>query len=536
MMGFGNGTPQIGPNGKPVPKRLRKRNNVRFAIGVLLIAIVGCYLGFTKNIPFTGGYRFNAVFTSANSIRIGSPVRIAGVDVGKVVEVSRYEDSSSAKVTMEMQDNGLPIHKDAQLKIRPRIFLEGNFFVDLRPGTPEAPDVSDGGTIPVTQTSTPVQLDQVLTSLQYKPREDLQVLLTQLGVGLDTKPTAAENAQVDPEVRNTTGGEALNKALKYTPAAFKGTALVNQGFLGKKPDDLSKFVVGLWKFSAQLGAKESVLSDFITNFDVTMGAFASQAPALKQSIGLLGPTLQNTYTALGTIDSALPNVSAFAIDLIPAVKETPATINAAIAGGPGTPSWANSWANQARLLLSAKELGASLNQLVPTTVSTAQLIPQQTTFNNQTRDVSKCFADVVLPTGDQVISDSGPGYDFNPLASPAYKEFWYSLVGLAGESQNYDGNGQFIRLGVGGAADQNSGALLYPPSDTVLDKDGIHPKNLGNIPTEPLGTSPRYFGKAAAPAYKPTVKCATQGQPNLNDPIASKAGHDIVGPNPDAGP
>ena len=177
-------------------------------------------------------------------------MRIAGVDVGKVVEVSRYEDSSSAKVTMEMQDNGLPIHKDAQLKIRPRIFLEGNFFVDLRPGTPEAPDVSDGGTIPVTQTSTPVQLDQVLTSLQYKPREDLQVLLTQLGVGLDTKPTAAENAQVDPEVRNTTGGESLNKALKYTPAAFKGTALVNQGFLGRKPDDLSKFVVGLWKFSA----------------------------------------------------------------------------------------------------------------------------------------------------------------------------------------------------------------------------------------------------------------------------------------------
>ena len=38
------------------------------------------------------------------------------------------------KVTMEMKESGLPIHKDATLKIRSRIFLEGNFFVDLTPG------------------------------------------------------------------------------------------------------------------------------------------------------------------------------------------------------------------------------------------------------------------------------------------------------------------------------------------------------------------------------------------------------------------
>ncbi len=37
-------------------------------------------------------------------------------------------------VTMEIDDDGLPIHKDATAKIRPRIFLEGNFFVDLQPG------------------------------------------------------------------------------------------------------------------------------------------------------------------------------------------------------------------------------------------------------------------------------------------------------------------------------------------------------------------------------------------------------------------
>ena len=40
---------------------------------------------------------------------------------------------------MEIDEKGLPIHKDATLKIRPRIFLEGNFFVDLKPGSPSSP-------------------------------------------------------------------------------------------------------------------------------------------------------------------------------------------------------------------------------------------------------------------------------------------------------------------------------------------------------------------------------------------------------------
>ena len=44
-------------------------------------------LGFTKHIPFTHGYVLKAQFESANSIRPNSPVRIAGVEVGKVKKI-----------------------------------------------------------------------------------------------------------------------------------------------------------------------------------------------------------------------------------------------------------------------------------------------------------------------------------------------------------------------------------------------------------------------------------------------------------------
>src|SRR5215218_11239153 len=130
------------------------------AVVVIVIAVYFAFLGVN---PFSSPFELKAVFANAQNVGKRSPVRIAGVEVGKVTRVERADDDSQASVvTMELKDDALPIHEDATLKIRPRIFLEGNFFVDLRPGTPGAPELDSGDTITVTQTSTPVQLDQVL--------------------------------------------------------------------------------------------------------------------------------------------------------------------------------------------------------------------------------------------------------------------------------------------------------------------------------------------------------------------------------------
>ena len=181
-MAFGRGSR------KDQPRTLRKdrtgRNPVTVGVLVLLAVLVVSYLGFTKHIPFTHGFEFKAVFPSSNSIRLNSPVRIAGVNVGTVKKIEGQEGTNNAVVTMEMKDSGLPIHKDAELKIRPRIFLEGNFFVDLKPGTPSAPTLSDDDTVAITQTATPVQLDEVLTTLQQPTREALQTALANFGGAL----------------------------------------------------------------------------------------------------------------------------------------------------------------------------------------------------------------------------------------------------------------------------------------------------------------------------------------------------------------
>ena len=107
----------------------------RAGLIALVIVVVARYFGFTKANPFANPYEFEAVFDTVNNLKTRSPVRIAGIEVGKVTKVEAIEEGDgAARVTMELQDKALPIHEDAELKIRPRIVLEGNFFVDLQPG------------------------------------------------------------------------------------------------------------------------------------------------------------------------------------------------------------------------------------------------------------------------------------------------------------------------------------------------------------------------------------------------------------------
>ncbi len=125
---------------------------------------------------------------------------------------------------MTIQDSGLPLHKDATFAIRPRIFLEGNFFVDISPGTPKAPVVGAGHTFPIQQGVEPVQLDQVLTGLQSNTRHNLQILLQQYGKAVKV------------------GGPGFNRSIQYWLPAYEYSAIVAHDFLGTQPHDLSRYI------------------------------------------------------------------------------------------------------------------------------------------------------------------------------------------------------------------------------------------------------------------------------------------------------
>jgi phospholipid/cholesterol/gamma-HCH transport system substrate-binding protein len=488
-MAFLGRGPKGAANATTLRKDQRGASPVRVGLLVLAVVAVGTYFGFAKDLPFRQGFRMQAVFEQANSIRPNSPVRIAGVNVGKVKEIKREPGTDMAVVVMEIKEKGLPIHKDATLKIRPRIFLEGNFFVDVKPGTPAAPALKDGDTVSVAQTATPVQLDQVLTALQSDTREDLKAFLEGYGTALTHEPTASEDAISDPDVRGETAATSLNDAARTGARALRGGAIVNQALLGDGPHDLSKLIAGLDKVSRSLGRNEGQLSDLITNFNTTMASFASQKDDLRATVRQLAPTLQQANSTLTHLNSSFPATRAFAREILPGVRETPATIEASFP-----------WLRQTRGLLSSSELGGLTRELSPAisnlssvTDTSLRLLPAADRF-------AKCVSRVLLPTGDVKIKDG----NFSSGAEN-YKEFWYSVVGLAGEGQNFDGNGQYVRFQVGGGPNTIKTGPYGGPAGSQL---------FGALPVKPQGTRPAFPGKL--PPKRTDVPCYTSKLPNLN--------------------
>ncbi len=457
------------------------------AVTLLVFVAVG-FFGFTKHVPFTHGFRVKAVFESATSIRTNSPVRIAGVNVGKVTKIEGKAGTDAAVVTMEIDKKGLPIHKDATMKIRPRIFLEGNFFVDVQPGTPSAPTIDDSDTIPMTQTATPVQLDQVLTALQSDTRDSLRKTLDGLGQGLTYKPSKAQDRDADPSARGESAGESLNDAIRYGERSLKGTAIVSDALLGVQKHDLSGLIDGLNRTTEGLGRNEDQLKDLVTNFNTTVAATASEATNLRASIRELGPTLQNADAALDSLNASFPNTRAFAREILPGVRETPATIDASFP-----------WIAQTRKLLGPDELRGVARELSPATRDLAKVIDASLDLLPQADLASKCATRVVLPTGDVKIDDG-----LFTTGVENYKEFWYTMVGLAGEGQNFDGNGMYVRFQPGGG-DQTV---------SLAGPGGAADKAFANAVAKPLGTRPAFPGKR--PPYRPDVPCYTNTLPNLN--------------------
>lgn len=474
---------------------LGRTSPIRFAIVFLVILAIGIYFGFTKHLPFKHGFRLNAQFQSALNIKPKSPVRIAGVNVGKVTGIKR--EGSLALVKMEIESRGLPVHSDATVKIRPRIFLEGNWFVELQPGSPSAKTLSSGATLPSTQSSDPVQLDQVLDALNTDTRQNLQDFLIGYGNGLTRKPSAADDAEQDKDVRGINAAEALNKVYEIAPSSERGGAIINQAIAGTEQHDLSKLVKSVGKVSAALNVHEQQLGELIGNFNTFMHNFASQATSLRAAVALLPSSLRNIDAGLRELDAALPPTKTFVHDILPGVENTNETVAATLP-----------WIEQVQASLAPDELGGVAKGLVEATPALARLTAEQQSFQVQTEAFNKCLTKVFIPAGNTRLQDGSATSGVED-----YKEFWYGLTGLSGIGQNFDGNGLLAKFLVG-----SGGPTIRSGATTIEGKNINGLKLLAHASLQPQGTRPAF--PKTEPPYKPLVPCYKQALPEFNGPLS----------------
>lgn len=464
-----------------------------FGVIAVVFMVAALWLAFTKTIPFDSpGYQVKATFSNAINIALKSPVRISGINVGEVTEVEGSGDNTV--VTFTVDGEGRPVREDAAARIRPRLFLEGNWFIDLDPGTPEAEEIPDEGMIPVSRTSTSVQIDQIVTTLQTPQRAELQRLLSGLGTGLNSEPTPAQDLTFEPFVKGLTGGEALNFSYRKGETAARGTAVVNAALLGKQPHDLGNLLRGLSRVSGTLNEREGDLIGLINNLRIVTGALAAEQGNLQSTIRLLGPTLQTARRSLTSLNDSLPAVRGFAVASTPGLNEVPRTIRVV------TP-----YTDQLKPLLTERELGGLAKLIKQGAPSSAESLNSTLQLLPELQDYGLCVSGNLVPTGQQVIQDGAHGN-----GQSAQREFLYAAVNVAGESQSFDGNGPYLRIQPGGGpldikTDDPNATL---PTDKVL---------YGGAEAPPQGTSPVLSGMPPLNGDQP---CYTQDVPDLNGPAA----------------
>jgi ABC-type transporter Mla subunit MlaD len=488
----------------PVAELQRAKRPLRLGIAFLILFAIAVYFGFTKHIPFTHGYRLNAIFPTAQNIAPNTVVRTAGVNVGKVVSIKRYGSGpqSAGEVSMEISNAGLPIHRDATVKIRPRLFLEGNWFVELQPGSPTEPKLRSGSTLPITQASNPVQLDQVLDALNANTRANLQELLIQYGYALSAKPTPAEDAEQEPEVRGLSGAEALNRAAQRGPKALKGAAIVNQALAGTSERDLSTLVASINRVTRGLDTHSQDLGELIVNFNIFLSEFANQSANLSSTVAHLPGALHSANRAFVALSGALPPLRSFSEAIIPGVEETPATVAAFLP-----------WIKQVRGLLGPSELGGLAPNLRKSAPAIANLTTASVPFYEQNDLLSQCLTNVLIPAGNTRLQDGG-----QTTGQSAFNEFWYSMVGSNSVGQNFTGNGLAAFRSLLGSGGQ---LLRSTPAGVVGVKTNSGQSLVARALLTPLGTRPAF--PATEPPYKPLNPCYKQSLPNFNGSLASGA-------------
>jgi len=489
----------------------RKSGITPFKAGLIaiVIVVVATYFAYTQANPFADAYQFQAAFNTANNLKSESPVRIAGVEVGIVKEVTPLgEGEDGAMVTMEVEDHGLPIHEDAELKIRPRIFLEGNEFVDLQPGTPSAPVLDEGEVIPVNQTATPVQLGQVLSVLQSDTREDLRTFFAEYAI------------------KGLKGGGArgFRDSIKYWEDAYKNTALANDALLGTEEGDLFRVLKGQQQTFAALSEAPEDLRDLVTNFNTTAAAFASEDDALQATIPALRDVLAVGRPALQSLNSSFPGVQRFAVDALPGVRSSQQTIPETFP-----------FIRQLRLLVRPSELrglAADLRRTIPDLTRlnrrTIPLLRENRTLAACTNETLLPFARTPIPTGEpgaEPNTASTLDFPFAPDSSgqPFFKQGPRAYVGLAGESRTSDANNKFFRANF----KLDDVLTFFAPTDDFVGSPTLG----GNLlsladpettfrpaPPPTMGIPGSPLDEYRRPAFRPDFPCELSVEPDLRAP------------------
>jgi phospholipid/cholesterol/gamma-HCH transport system substrate-binding protein len=241
---------------------------VLFAVGVN--RSLGLPGNWRAGLPPSRDYTLSAFFDDANGLSVGAGVVEGGVPVGQVTGVTAA--GRRALVVMRIDRRHAPVHRGTIARIRYATLLAQK-YVELSPAAGTAA-LADGASIPSDQTVTPVDFDQFLSSLDPQTRRQAQVLVQQLGGGVEGR------------------GATINLLLDQ----LSGLSEESRGGLAtfdRHDADLGTITADLAVTSRRLALSREQLGDLVASTGSVAGTLAENDRALDELLVHLAHTSQD---------------------------------------------------------------------------------------------------------------------------------------------------------------------------------------------------------------------------------------------------
>ncbi len=269
---------------------------VGLLIAAMMVIRFGSYEYKNKSYPLT------AVFSYTNGVVIGAPVRLAGVEVGKVEDlVFTEKDGFGVEVRMQIRE-GAVIRSDARPEIN-SLGIMGEKYIEFIPVGTTAPILKPGESI---RGMDPVAMNELM-SQGKKVAAQIQNMIS----GWADKETQDNIKQTAANLKNLTD-EKTQDALKGTPTNLKEMS----GSPNK--ENLEKALVSFKEFSDNSKVVATRLNEILAKNEESLKVIGPKIVTLLDSMNQIFSKVQAGQGTIGKLmndDTIAKDVKDFVADI-----------------------------------------------------------------------------------------------------------------------------------------------------------------------------------------------------------------------------
>src|SRR5215218_11081591 len=265
------------------------------------------WLAFGGTIPLKPkGYRFTTSFSEATQLAKEADVRISGVPVGKVKKIEPDKQTGRSNVEIELESRYAPLPSDARAILRQKTLL-GETYVELTPGSKDAPTVPEGGSLSASQVSDTVQLDEIFRTFDADTRAAFQTWMQEQAKGIGGY------------------GRDLNDALgNLGPFAEDAARLVD--ILNREEGAVRGLVSNTGVVFEALSERDGQLRSLIDNSNRVFATTASRDQELKEAFTALPTFERESQQTLDRLAEFAQTTDPLVTQLRPAARELSPTL------------------------------------------------------------------------------------------------------------------------------------------------------------------------------------------------------------------